>query len=69
MDVRSPVVRNIVGSIRAEGLDPGEDLIALADARAAGRVSDRDWAAAKRMVLAGESVERFIPAPAPAWTR
>lgn len=58
------VVRSIVGSIRAEGLEPGDDMIALADARAAGWVSNQDWAAAKAAALAGESVERFLPAPA-----
>jgi hypothetical protein len=62
MEARLSVVRSIVGSIRAEGLEPGADAIALADARAAGWVSDRDWTAAKRALLAGESVERFLPA-------
>lgn len=62
--VLHPHVASAVGSVRAEGLEPGEDVIALLEARAQGLVSDEQLESAKRAIKAGESVDRFVPAAA-----
>lgn len=62
MGDRRAAAGNALASVRAEGLEPGADVEALLTAWAAGKVSDRQMDAAERAILAGESVERFLPA-------
>ncbi|MCK9250820.1 MAG: hypothetical protein M0P31_17815 [Solirubrobacteraceae bacterium] len=59
---RRAAAANALASVRVEGLEPGADVEALMLARAAGEVSQRQWDAAKRAVLRGESVDAFVPA-------
>lgn len=61
---RRAAAENALASVRAERLEPGADIEALLSAWAAGKVSDRQMDAAERAILAGEPVERFLPAVA-----
>ena len=69
MDTRAHIAADAVGSVRAEGLEPGETVIKLLDRWVGGMIETEKLGEAALRLAAGESVAQLLRGPEPVSTR
>jgi len=69
MDTRAHIAADAVGSVRAEGLEPGATVIEILDRWVDGKVETEQLGEAAQHLAAGESVTHLLGRPEPASTR
>jgi hypothetical protein len=69
IDTRARIAADAVGSVRAEGLEPGTTVIEILDRWVEGKVETEQLGEAAQRLAAGESVTHLLGRPEPASTR
>lgn len=65
MDSRAHIAADALGSVRAEGLEPGATVIEVLDRWADGQIETEQLGEAARRLVAGESVAHLLAQPLP----
>lgn len=68
-DHRTHIVADAVGSVRAEGLEPGSTVIEILDRWVNGTIETEQLGEAAQRLAAGRSVTYSLSEPAPTSTR
>lgn len=66
MDTRAHMVADAIGSVRAEGLEPGATVIEILDRWTEGTIATEQLGEAAKRLASGESVAHLVGQPAPA---
>jgi hypothetical protein len=66
MDTRAYMAADAVGSVRAEGLEPGSTVIEILDRWAEGTIATEQLGEAAQRLASGESVAHLLREPLPA---
>ncbi|MGO9762329.1 MAG: hypothetical protein ACLP1Q_13825 [Solirubrobacteraceae bacterium] len=69
MDSRAHIAADVIGSVRAEGLEPGAVVIEILDQWASGAIETEQLGEAAQHLAAGESVAHLASEIEPASTR
>jgi Antitoxin VbhA len=69
MDTRAHIAADAVGSVRAEGLEPGSTVIEILDRWVDGGIETDQLSEAAQRLAAGESVAHLLGQPEPVSTR
>jgi hypothetical protein len=69
MDSRANIVADAIGSVRAEGLEPGPVTLEILDRWASSALDTEQLGEAARRLAAGESVAYLVDQVAPVSTR
>lgn len=69
MDTRAHISADAIGSVRAEGLEPGTTVIEILDRWVDGLVATEQLGEAAQRLAAGESVAHLLGRPEPVFTR
>jgi hypothetical protein len=69
MDTRAHIAADAIGSVRAEGLEPGATVIEILSHWVDGAIETEQLGEAAQRLAAGESVAYLLDQPAPASTR
>ncbi len=69
MDSRSHIVADALGSVRAEGLEPGTDAIEVLERWVDRTIETEQLGEAAQLLAAGESVAHLLGQPEPTSTR
>lgn len=69
MDTRAHIAADAVGSVRAEGLEPGPTVIELLDRWVDGSIDTEQLGEAAQLLATGESVAHLVGKPEPTSTR
>jgi hypothetical protein len=69
MDSRAHIAADAIGSVRAEGLEPGATVIDILDRWADHMIETEQLGEAAQRLAAGESVAKLVGEPEPASTR
>ena len=60
MDSRKQIVADAIGSVRAEGLEPGAAVIALLDSWASGAIETEQLGVASQLIAAGQPATSLL---------
>jgi hypothetical protein len=66
MDTRPYIAADAVGSVRAEGLEPGATVIEILDRWTEGTIATEQLGEAAQRLASGESVAHLLSEPVPA---
>lgn len=66
MDTRAHMAADAIGSVRAEGLEPGSTVIEILDRWSEGTITTEQLGEAAQRLVSGESVAHLLGEPAPA---
>jgi hypothetical protein len=66
MDSRAHIIADAIGSVRAEGLEPGTAVIEILDRWVGSTIETEQLGEAARCFAAGESLAHLVGHPAPA---
>lgn len=69
MDTRAHIAADAIGSVRAEGLEPGPAVVEILDRWVDGSIATEQLGEAAQLLAAGESVAHLVVKPEPASTR
>lgn len=69
IDSRAHIAADAIGSVRAEGLEPGATVIEILDRWVDGAIETKQLGEAARRLAVGESVAHLLGPPEPASTR
>lgn len=69
MDTRAHIAADAVGSVRAEGLEPGATVIEILDRWVDGAIETEQLGEAAQRLAAGETVVHLLGRPEPVPTR
>jgi hypothetical protein len=69
MDSRAHIVADAIGSVRAEGLEPGKAVIEVLDCWVGGTIETEQLGEAARCLAAGEPIAHLVGQPEPASSR
>lgn len=69
MDTRAYIAADAIGSVRAEGLEPGTTVTEILDRWVNGQVETKQLGEAAQRLAVGESVAHLLGRPEPVSTR
>jgi len=69
MDTRAQIAADAIGSVRAEGLEPGTTVIEILDRWVDGQVKTEQLGEAAQRLAAGEPVAHLLGGPEPVSAR
>ena len=69
MDSRAHIVADAIGSVEAEGLEPGATVLEILDRWVGGAIETEQLGEAAQRLAAGESVTQILGQPEPTATR
>jgi hypothetical protein len=69
MDSRAHIAADAIGSVRAEGLEPGRTVIEILDRWVDGQVETEQLGEAAQRLASGKSVAHLLDQPEPVATR
>jgi hypothetical protein len=69
MDARAHIVADAIGSVQAEGLQPGATVIELLGRWTSGEIETEQLGEAAQRLAAGDSVAHMLAQPQPVSTR
>jgi len=69
MDTRAHIAADAIGSVRAEGLEPGATVIEILDLWVDGTIETEQLGQAAQHLAVGQSVAQLLGRPEPASTR